>query len=80
MRACLSTEITEPEEAVQRALDSPSMTGSDYVKEVTTRELYEWDPEDKLSRDWTIVKGAAEQSGEVLENGQVLKATAAGST
>ena len=49
------------------------MTGSDYVKEVTTPEPYEWDPEDKLSRDWTIVKGSAEQSGEVLENGQMLK-------
>ncbi|HZC58548.1 MAG TPA: carbamoyl phosphate synthase small subunit, partial [Chthoniobacterales bacterium] len=56
-----------------RALNSPVMEGSDYVKEVTTRELYEWDPEDKLSRDWTIVKGTGEQSGVVLENGQVLK-------
>jgi carbamoyl-phosphate synthase small subunit len=72
MRACLSTELTE-EGAVQRALSSPGMRGADYVKEVTTRELYEWDPEDKLSRDWTIVKGSAEHSGEVLENGQVLK-------
>jgi len=73
MRACLSTEIKEPEEAVQCALNSSPMTGADYVKEVTTRELYEWDPEDKLSRDWTIVKGAGCRSGEVLENGQVLK-------
>jgi carbamoyl-phosphate synthase small subunit len=73
MRACLSTEIKEPLEAVQRALNSPPMTGSDYVKEVTTREPYEWDPEDKLSRDWTIVKGSGEHPGEVLENGQVLK-------
>ncbi len=76
MRACLSTEIREPREAVERALHSPLMVGSDYVKEVTTPERYEWDPEDKLSRDWTIVKGSAgstEQSGEVLENGQMLK-------
>ena len=73
MRACLSAEITDSEEAVKRALNSPPMTGSDYVKEVTTREQYQWDPEDKLSRDWTIVKGSAEQAGEVLENGQVLK-------
>ena len=72
MRACLSTELTE-EEALQRALISPGMRGADYVKEVTTQEPYEWDPEDKLSRDWTIVKGSAEHSGEVLENGQVLK-------
>ena len=72
MRACLSTELTE-EEAVKSALISPGMRGADYVKEVTTQEPYEWDPDDKLSRDWTIVKGSAEHSGEVLENGQVLK-------
>ena len=72
MRACLSTELTEGE-AIQRALNSPGMRGADYVKEVTTQEPYEWDPADKLSRDWTIVKGSAERSGEVLENGQVLK-------
>jgi carbamoyl-phosphate synthase small subunit len=72
MRACLSTELTE-EEALKRALISPGMRGADYVKEVTTQEPYEWDPDDKLSRDWTIVKGSAEHSGEVLENGQVLK-------
>jgi carbamoyl-phosphate synthase small subunit len=73
MRACLSTEITDPGQAVECALSSPSMIGSDYVKEVTTPELYEWDPEDKLSRDWTIVKGSVGQSGEVLESGQLLK-------
>ena len=72
MRACLSTELTE-EEALKRALISPGMRGADYVKEVTTQEPYEWDPDDKLSRDWTIVKGSAEHSGQVLENGQVLK-------
>jgi carbamoyl-phosphate synthase small subunit len=72
MRACLSTELTE-EDALKCALISPGMRGADYVKEVTTQEPYEWDPDDKLSRDWTIVKGSAEHSGEVLENGQVLK-------
>lgn len=73
MRACLTTDIMDPQEAVQRALNSPVMQGSDYVREVTTREVYEWDPDDKLSRDWTIVKGTGEQSGVVLENGQALK-------
>lgn len=73
MRACLTTEVKVPQEAVQQALNSPKMQGSDYVREVSTRESYEWDPEDKLSRDWTIIKGAGEQSGEVLENGQILK-------
>jgi carbamoyl-phosphate synthase small subunit len=73
MRACLTTEIKEPEEGVKRALSSPAMTGSDFVKEVTTQVRYQWDPEDKLSGDWTIVKGSGNQPGVVLENGQVLK-------
>jgi carbamoyl-phosphate synthase small subunit len=72
MRACLSTELTK-EQAVQHALSSPVMLGADYVREVTTHQPYEWDPEDKISRDWTVVKGSAEHSGEVLDNGQVLK-------
>jgi carbamoyl-phosphate synthase small subunit len=73
MRACLSSEIEEPEEAMRGALSSSTMTGSDFVKEVTTPNAYEWDPEDRRSRDWTIVKGSVGQSGEVLENGQAFK-------
>ncbi len=73
MRACLSSVIKDPGEAAERALNSAEMTGSDYVKEVTTPEMYEWDPEDKLSRDWTIVKGPGGVVGEILENGQVFK-------
>ncbi|MGA8659311.1 MAG: glutamine-hydrolyzing carbamoyl-phosphate synthase small subunit [Chthoniobacterales bacterium] len=73
MRACLTDEIANPGEAVKRALEAPEMIGSDYVKEVTTREIYEWDPEDRLSRSWTIVKGKGEHVDEVLDNGQVFK-------
>jgi carbamoyl-phosphate synthase small subunit len=29
----------------------------DFVKEVTTKEAYDWDPENKLSRKWTLVQG-----------------------
>ena len=58
---------------MRRALSSATMTGSDFVKEVTTPDAYEWDPEDRRSRDWTIVKGSGGQSGEVLENGQAFK-------
>jgi carbamoyl-phosphate synthase small subunit len=73
MRACISTEILDPREAVQLALGAPDMAGSDYVKEVTTPESYLWDPEDKLSRNWTIVKGSGAQIDEVLENGQIYE-------
>src|SRR3981081_2711515 len=73
MRACISTEITDPQEAVKLALNAPDMTGSDYVKEVTTESPYDWDPNDKLSRNWTIVRGAGDQVDEILENGQVYQ-------
>lgn len=73
MRACLTDEIANPGEAVNRALQAPEMIGSDYVTEVTTREIYEWDPEDRLSRGWTIIKGKGEQVDGVLDNGQVFK-------
>src|SRR5437868_15352096 len=29
----------------------------DYVREVSTPEIYQWDPEDKLSEPWSIVNG-----------------------
>ncbi len=29
----------------------------DFVKEVTTPEAYDWDPESKLSRRWTLIQG-----------------------
>jgi carbamoyl-phosphate synthase small subunit len=29
----------------------------DFVKEVTTPVAYDWDPEDKLSRKWTLIQG-----------------------
>jgi carbamoyl-phosphate synthase small subunit len=29
----------------------------DFVKEVTTSVAYDWDPEDKLSRKWTLIQG-----------------------
>ena len=73
MRACLSTEFADLEKAVAMARNAPLMIGSDYVKEVTTPKPYEWDPEDKLSRDWTIVKGGATEIDQVSENGQIYK-------
>jgi carbamoyl-phosphate synthase small subunit len=40
---------------------------------VTTPQRYDWDPEDRLSRAWSIVKGNPDQVDEVTENGQVFK-------
>ena len=50
MRACVSTELSA-EEAIAAAKASPSMEGSDFVKEVSTAEPYQWQDE---SREWVL--------------------------
>jgi carbamoyl-phosphate synthase small subunit len=57
MKACLTTEEMSVEQAVQHAVDGEGVIGMDYVREVSTPEIYQWDPEDKLSQPWSIVNG-----------------------
>jgi len=57
MKACLTTEEISPEEATQRAVAGEGVIGMDYVREVSTPEIYEWDPESKLSEAWRIANG-----------------------
>jgi carbamoyl-phosphate synthase small subunit len=54
MKACLTTEEISPEEATQQAIKGEGVIGMDYVREVSAREIYQWDPEDKLSEPWSI--------------------------
>jgi len=54
MRAVISSEIGSVEEAVRVAAESPPMSGSDFVKEVSTGAAYTWDPDDMESRVWDI--------------------------
>lgn len=67
MRSALCTDGSLDAEAViAKARESDPMEGSDFVKEVTTKENYRWDPDDTLSREWTIVNPSAnEQLDEV---------------
>jgi carbamoyl-phosphate synthase small subunit len=71
MRACLTDETLSPEEAVAAARNAPPMAGSDYVREVTTHQAFDWDPEGRLSGEWTLIKGAG--TTEIKENGQAFK-------
>src|SRR5467141_1965612 len=57
MKACLTTEKMSTEQAVQRAVDGEGVIGMDYVREVSTPEIYQWDPDDKLSQPWSIQNG-----------------------
>src|SRR6266581_9210765 len=54
MKACLTTEKISPEEATQLAIEGEGVIGMDYVHEVSTKKIYRWDPEDKLSAPWSI--------------------------
>src|SRR5256712_13550691 len=53
MKACLTTEQISPAEATQRAIEGKGVIGMDYVREVSTSEIYQWDPDDKLSAPWS---------------------------
>jgi len=54
MKACLTTEIAATDEAVQRAIAGEGVVGIDYVREVTTPNIFKWDPDDQLSRKWSL--------------------------
>lgn len=72
MKGILTTEEISVEQAVRRAVEGQGVTGMDYVKEVTPAAAYDWDPEDRLSRKWTIVKGEGVNAA-VSENGEVFE-------
>ncbi len=62
MQAVISTELSV-EQAVEAAKKSPPMSGSDYVKEVTTKKAYRWDPEGQESREWDIPSPSQNREG-----------------
>lgn len=62
MKACLTTDQMSPEEATKRAIEGEGVIGMDYVREVTTPKVYEWDPDDKLSQFWSVANGNANAS------------------
>ena len=55
MKAYLTTEAISPVEATQRAIEGEGVIGMDYVREVSTPKIYQWDPNDKLSTPWSIM-------------------------
>lgn len=63
MRSVITTEVGTVQEAVQLALDSPQMEGSDYVKEVSTPNAYRWDKDSLDSRDWDIPSPSQNREG-----------------
>lgn len=54
MKSCISTEDIADQEAVKRARDWKGIVGVDYVKEVTHRKAFAWDPKDEFSQTWKV--------------------------
>jgi carbamoyl-phosphate synthase small subunit len=59
MKGFISTEGVSAEEAVSRARAWTGLVGVDYVKEVTHKEAFLWDPKDEESANFNIVRGTA---------------------
>ena len=55
LKACITTEEITEEEAIKRAKEFGGLIGVDFVKEVTAKESYRWDPEMKESTPFTVV-------------------------
>ena len=54
LHACISTEGISDEDAVARAKAFPGLRGVDYVRHVTAREAYHWDPGETQSAPFTV--------------------------
>src|SRR5918992_1389341 len=61
MKACLTTEALSEKEAVAQAIAGEGVIGMDYVREVSTAAPYQWDPEDRLSTNWSVASGNADE-------------------
>lgn len=59
MKSCISTADISDKEAVQRAKEWRGIVGVDLVKEVAHPKPFVWDPDDKLSRNWKILRDSA---------------------
>jgi carbamoyl-phosphate synthase small subunit len=57
MNGFISTEGHSVEEAVSRAKSWPGLVGVDYVKEVTHKAAFAWDPKDADSADFNLTRG-----------------------
>jgi carbamoyl-phosphate synthase small subunit len=58
MKACLTTEKMSEADAVQRAVKGDGVVGMDFVREVTPKQAYDWDPTDAESRPWKLASNA----------------------
>lgn len=68
MKACLTSELCA-DEAVRKARDGDGVVGMDFVREVTARQAFDWDPMGAESRPWKIALGAGDAAAGELRDG-----------
>ncbi|MEP6809723.1 MAG: glutamine-hydrolyzing carbamoyl-phosphate synthase small subunit [Chthoniobacterales bacterium] len=61
MKACLTTEALSEKAAIDEAIRGEGVIGMDYVREVSTSSVYEWDPESRTSGIWSVAQGSADE-------------------
>ena len=59
MKACVTTQMDSAQEAIDEAVRGEGVVGMDYVREVTARAPYKWDPSDQESAIWDVPTGSA---------------------
>jgi carbamoyl-phosphate synthase small subunit len=59
LKGFISTQPVTDAEAVERAKNWQGLVGVDYVKEVTHKEAFQWDADDKQSGAFGLVRGNA---------------------
>jgi carbamoyl-phosphate synthase small subunit len=57
MKGFISTEPISDEAAVERARSWAGLVGVDYVREVTHKEAFAWDADDKQSASFDLIRG-----------------------
>jgi carbamoyl-phosphate synthase small subunit len=57
MNGFISTEDVSDSEAIEKARSWHGLIGFDYVKDVTHKEPFDWDPNDEWSRNFRLVCG-----------------------
>ena len=55
LKACISTENISEEDALRRAQGWTGIVGQDFVKEVTCKKSFTWDPTGEKSKSFTVV-------------------------
>ena len=55
LKACISTENLSDESALEKAREWTGIAGKDFVKEVTCKKSFTWDPSGEDSKPFTVV-------------------------